>query len=532
LEGAGRPAGPDGSLNTLVQRGLRLATPAAALAFMAVFIPVALARAFYPYDLDFIEDGLLLASLRFSRGQPVYMPPSVEFTAPVYPPLFEWIGGLLFRLTGPGYAPLRLLSLAATLAAAGLVYWIARREAGPRWLALACAGLLIGGYQITGFWYDLARVDALFVALALGGCALGVYAKGRAPHLAASAAVLALAFFTKQTAALFVFGLAVYLFATEGRRAWWFVLVFAGLVGVALPLLDAPTGGWLVYYNFKLGSAEAIEAARVLRFLGPELLGKMGALSLMAVAAAWLGLRRALASGWLKWRGLAFVREQPWLNLTAMAAIASAVGRGRIGGNLNNLMPVYTFLCLAPAVLRRNWPEAGRGAAWGTAVLGLAILAQFARDAYNPFRIVPSAAMRQSGDRLVQRIAAYDGDVLVMMHPYYAMLAGKLPSAQVSTFWYAYAHGGLPLPADFAERLNDQYYAALISDESDFETDPAVRALIDANYYQAETLDESLSPPTNTGVVVRPQVVYLPIQREGAKRPAPARQAGLQRTDR
>ena len=90
-------------------------------------------------------------------------------------PLYVWLGGLLFKLTGPGYGPLRGLSLLSTVTSAGLIFWIARRESGQSWLGLACAGLFLGGYRINGFWYELVRVDSLFVALSLAGLMLGVY---------------------------------------------------------------------------------------------------------------------------------------------------------------------------------------------------------------------------------------------------------------------------------------------------------------------------------------------------------------------
>lgn len=495
-----------------VSRLLHLGTASGAVVCGVVVLATALARAFYPYDLDFVEDSMLMEALRFAQGQPVYAPPSGVFTAHSYPPLFAWLGGLLLRITGPGYAPLRLFSLVAVVATAALTYWIAQRESGVRWLGIACAGLFFGGYQISGFWYGLVRVDSFFVGLSMAGAALGIYAGGRPWLLAASAASLALAFFTKQSGLFYGVGLAIYLLLAHGWRAGWFAITFAGLTAIPLLILNAATNGWLMYYTYRVASAEPMEIGRAVHFLIYDLFGKMAGLSLMAFAAAltavWQRLgRRPFAE---------FVREQAWLVLMALGVVASAVVRAQVGGNLNNLMPAYSFLCLAPAVLLRNWSGPERSLSGRTALIGVAILAQFGLDAYNPLSVLPRPEMRQSGDRLVQRIAAYDGPVLVMMHPYYALLAGKEPSAQLATLWYVYARGGLPLPADFADRLQHKYYSAIVSDESVFETDPAIRELIDANYYLAETLNEGDAPPTNTGVVVRPQTIYLPARTEGA----------------
>jgi hypothetical protein len=123
---------------------------------------------------------------------------------------------------------------------------------------------------------------------------------------------------------------------------------------------------------------------------------------------------------------------------------------------------------------------------------------------------MPTRAMRQAGDDLVARIAAEPGPVLVTMHPFYALLAGKEPSTQAATMWYVRDRGALPVPADFEARIETHYYAAIISDQSDFETDPALNELLTRYYAPAETLDATQAPATMVGVVVRPQVVYRP----------------------
>src|SRR5262245_26431433 len=101
---------------------------AVALIFSGMYLLTALPRLAYAYDLDFVEDSMLLQSLRFARGLPVFVPPSADFVPHIYMPLYTWLGGLLFRLTGPGLAPLRLLSLAATLVTTCLIFYITRRE--------------------------------------------------------------------------------------------------------------------------------------------------------------------------------------------------------------------------------------------------------------------------------------------------------------------------------------------------------------------------------------------------------------------
>jgi 4-amino-4-deoxy-L-arabinose transferase-like glycosyltransferase len=416
-------------------------------------------------------------------------------------PLYAWLGGLLFKLVGPSFLPLRLLSLAATGTTAGLIYWIARRESGLGWLGIVCAGLFLGGYRITGFWYELARVDALFVALSLGGLALGVYGAHSPWRLLLSGLVLSLAFLTKQTAIIFGVGLGVYLVFTAGRRAWLFWLVLGLLTILPVIGLNVQAEGWFWYYTVHIAGINPIESGRILNFIGREWLGLMAGLSVMAFAAAYLGWRR------IGWRiGLG----QPWLPLMGVAIVISGLGRASVGGNLNNLMSAYSLLGLAPAILAREWmDQSERGEDWRVGLMTVLIVIQFGLGVYNPLRYIPDSAMRQSGARLIGKIAASEGEVLVMMHPYYAWLAGKRPSAQIAALWHARERGAQSLPPDLVDRLKNRYYTFIISDNSLFETEADLQQLLTRYYWPVETLSPTEAPPTTTGMVVQPMVVYM-----------------------
>jgi hypothetical protein len=76
--------------------------------------------------------------------------------------------------------------------------------------------------------------------------------------------------------------------------------------------------------------------------------------------------------------------------------------------------------------------------------------------------------------------------------------------------WYVRHRGELPLPADFVNRIRMQYYSEVISDGSSFETEPDISTLLGAYYLPAGSLGYDAAPATNTGVVVRPSLIYLP----------------------
>lgn len=501
----------------------------------AAFLVVASARVRYPFDLDFIEDGMLLQALRFAHHQPVFAPPTAEFAPHVYMPLYTWLGSLLLRVSAVGFAPLRLLSLAAALGSAALLLGVARREGASWALAAVCAGLFLAGDRIVGGWYTLARVDSLFVALTLGGVALAIYGSGHAAGLVGAAILLALAFLTKQQGLLFGVAAGLYLLIAEGRRAWIYWAVLALAAGVPVLLAQRASAGWFGAYVFDIAFAAPVTWQRAAFALGAEFVGSAGVL--IAVFAllllAWLGSWRrnaAPAPGSRLWRLRDLVAGQPWLLFAGLAVLVSVAGRASVGGDRNNLMLGYAFLCLMPALLvapgRPAAPDgllAPRAAwrDWTRRALPWLLLLQFGLTVINPVYLVlgyrqagqlwPDAANQARGERLVARISAAPGDVWVMMHPYYAVLAGKPAVVQVQPLWHARWRGQEPLPADLVQRIAEQRFAAIISDDSQyFETEPTLQQLIETYYVRSEQLDEDAAPTTFSGMIVRPQAIYTP----------------------
>lgn len=507
--------------------------------FSAAFLVVAVARVLYPFDLDFIEDGMLLQALRFASREPVFVPPNAEFVPHVYMPLYTWLGGLLLQVSGVGFAPLRLLSLVAALSSAALIFGVTRRQGAGWALAVVCASLFLAGDRIAGGWYALARVDSLFVALTLGGVALAVYGSRRVTGLLGAAILLALAFMTKQQGLLFVIVVGLYLLAIVGRRAWIFWAAFVLLAGMPVLLAQRASDGWFGAYVFDIAFAAPLEWRRAGFALGAEFMGSAGVLTtaFIALLLAWLWTMRGdLRSSQEPEpaRRLSRLRQravgQPWLLFAGLAMLISLAGRASVGGDRNNLILGYAFLCLMPALLvtqrRRSGPDGPlqQCEVWqgrSRRVLPWLLVLQFGLTVVNPVYLAlgyrqagqlwPDAANRSSGERLVTRISAFPGDVWVMMHPFYAVLAGKPVVVQVQPLWHARWRGQEPLPADLVQRIVERQFAAIISDESQyFETEPALQQLIETYYVRSEHMDQSEAPTTFSGMIVRPKTIYVP----------------------
>ncbi len=493
----------------LVWRALALL----ALLFALSYVSLALMRAFYPYDLEFTEDGLLMQALRGARGQAIYLPPNVEFVPHSYMPLYTYFGSLLFTLLPPSYAPLRLLSLAASGVAALIIFFVARRESQSRTLGFVSAGLFFAGYRLSGGWYDLARVDSLFIALVLAACAVAIYAHASRRGLLTAALLFALAFLTKQHGIFFAAAAAIYLALSVRAGMWWFILAFALLAALPIGWLNAMSDGWFTFYVFTIAYVNPVELSRALNALVVEIGLQMGGL-MAAQLIALLAVVRRMSNDKRRITSSAVSRlpsSVAWLLFIAVALVVSVSGRASVGGASNNLMPAYALLCIAPALAWKY--VTGVNPRWqrrATAIIMLALIAQFALGIYNPIRYLPSSSARASGDHFIARLAQINGEVLVLMHPYYALLAGKQPSAQVAALWYARWRGRDPLPPDFVQRIQRHAYAQIISDETIFDTEPALLELLNTYYIPSTTLSAADAPSTLNGSPMQPTTIYVP----------------------
>ena len=275
-----------------------------------------------------------------------------------------------------------------------------------------------------------------------------------------------------------------------------------------LPLgaMHVLTGGWSTTYLFVVPQADPVALDRIVSYARHDLPRSMGALGILFLLAVVIYWRWGLA---LKSNAFA------WLLFALLAIFVSGWARARLGGNTNSLMPAYAFLCLVPSIVLTEAAQLQvlrpqlRAALAGSVYL--AVLLQCALGLYNPVREIPTAAMWQSGERLITALRQSPGPVLVLEHPYYALLSGKAPSVALTALWHATARGATALPLDLRQRFADRYYALIIGDEGTY---PEVNALVADGwrdtYAAAQTLDVADAPATLDGLVVQPRNVYMP----------------------
>lgn len=169
-------------------------------------------------------------------------------------PLAEWLLALLVRLVGPELFAARLLAVAAGLLAVAGIIAAARLAGGDRRSSLIGA-LLFALSPLAVFWGRFALLEpfaVLFSVLSLAA-ALAAWRRQDGRWWLASGFLAALALLAKQTAAIFVVLMALFLLlaARRGLLRW--------LAGWALPVvafgaLLLAQGAWKPFWSFASGA--------------------------------------------------------------------------------------------------------------------------------------------------------------------------------------------------------------------------------------------------------------------------------------
>ena len=412
-------------------RALRVTGALLGLAAIGIYLVMALARLTYPFTVEVLESNSLIEVHRILAGQPLYAPPGVSYVPDGYPPLYFWVSAAVGSVLGQSYLSLRLVSLTASLACFALLARLVQRETASACAGMAAAGVLAATYFAVGKWFDVARVDSLFLAFSIAALYTARWMR-RARGAIAAGLLLAAAFLTKQTA--LAEGVAVLVAVAAGPRRRLAVpaaLTYAAVVVGSTLVLGFTSHGWYVYYIFEQMSENRFILGAIAGFGVGYLLPTLG----LACCAAVLCARRM---------PLVLVAGYAALVLEGFAALVHA------GGNVNDLLPAYLVVALlaGPALggqplpwlavgLDRlaaargvNWLS-GHAGRWAAAAAGLLVIAQLAvlMAALSPAQAIPPVEDRAVGQRLVMAVRELGGTVAIPADPGLALTAG-LPAVE------------------------------------------------------------------------------------------------------
>lgn len=480
-------------------RVLEYGLGAAAIGYLAVYVGIALLRIRYPFDLEWMEGALIDHVRRILDGQPIYAAPSLDFIPFLYPPLYYYVSAAVAAVIGIGPVPLRLVSFVCSLGCFAVIAGLVRRETGSGWAGLVAAGLFAATYRAGGAWFDLARVDSLFLLLTLGAVYL---IRWGATHRswAAAGALLALAALTKQTAIMIAGPLVLYAVVVDIRRGLVLAASLAVLLGGATLALNAATHGWYWDYTFALPLRIQDVGTTQAAFWTADLFGPVPIATAMALA--YLVMRLAQ-----KHRPAVF-----YAVFTAAFVGSAWASRIHAGAYANVLIPAYAALAVVFALAIHDLPgvaAAEHAPALRTfaAVFGVT---QFALLVYSPSAQVPTSRDLALQRELLQRIAAADGDVWLPQHGYFPLLAGKAPHAQGWAITDI-NRAGTPderqrLFAELHDALASHRFRLIILDRMD----DWLEADLERYYRRQGSVFDRDGLWTVTGYRTRPRWIYVP----------------------
>ncbi len=197
---------------------LRYLIVIASFLFIAMFGYITISRIAYPYELEWMESGSLVQAARVLAGEPLYTEPSIQYVPFIYTSLYLYLSALFIKLFGFGFFALRAVSLLATTGSVYLIYQMVKSKTGNILPAVLSAGLFAAAFPYSGGWFDIARVDSLFLFLLL--LAGWLIYQNRDGTLFLAGVSLALAYFTKQTALVVILILTVFSLATNLKRTY------------------------------------------------------------------------------------------------------------------------------------------------------------------------------------------------------------------------------------------------------------------------------------------------------------------------
>jgi hypothetical protein len=486
-------------------------------------------RVTYPFDLEWMEGGMLVHAARISEGQGIYVAPSIDFIPYLYTPLYPALIALLGQIFGISYTLGRLISVLALVIVLALMTFSIVREADVRdrlpaytGAALA-AGLLAATYPWVEGWYDLVRADTLFLAMILGGLVLLRSATGRSNErsarvrVLAAAALLGLSFFCKQTGVLYVAAGGVLLLVWSWRRLPLRMAIYVATTGAiglgGTWILNRVTDGWFWTYVYEVHQVHDFSMDRFYTSF-EKILWKLPVmtvvigLALVAVLVTTIAHRRRPRSS----TGLLL-----WSFVFAVSCLVGALGWGTQWAHFNAYMPAMmtgALACGSALValvgVAAAWTER-RGLAWAVgAITALALGWQLYAARWNPRRFVPTERDRAAGHALIEHLRdlRQHGDIFVPYHPWYARLAGQERTYVHRMGILDVTYGNKWRVDGLREALTGARFAAVILDNRPVGPEfPGLRQV----YRPDDYLPRHMVPRLYSGARVVPQSVWVPI---------------------
>lgn len=385
----------------------------AALVPLYRLFAVTFARVGHSFELEWMEGAVVDHIRLVLEGQPLYRKPSIEFAPLLYVPFYYYASALVAKIIGIGFLAPRLVSLLSIIGCLFVMASWVRRETSSWAAGMATAGLFAATYPLTGYWFDVARVDSLFLFLLLSGYALARFGVS-VTSVVLCGALLALATLTKQVGLVLAAPPLVYQVLRSRRAGALACGAFIGIMTLAVGYFEIGSQGWFSFYVQRLPTQHQVAWHDLPKTLKTYFFCPAAPMVLCALAVA---VRAVVVRGGL--RGWFLCGLFPVVTLCV--SVSSLL---KVGGYPNTLMPAYAALAISSGLV------IGRiGTNLSRKILVLAAFGfQIGQLWYEAGpSILPSHRDVQAGRRMLEAVAASPGPVWMLSSGYYPYAARNAP---------------------------------------------------------------------------------------------------------
>ncbi|MGE0753923.1 MAG: ArnT family glycosyltransferase [Alphaproteobacteria bacterium] len=388
---------------------LKVACLGFAVWFAWCFFKISSISLFYPFPLEWMEGHTIDIMQRIVDGKPFYTEPTLEYVPYIYTPYYFYVSAFVSLFTGVDFLAARLVSVLCTLGTGGLLYVWIRKEGGSWLMGLVAAGLFLATYKISGRWFDVSRVDTMYLLFMAGGLYVFQYSKNRMDSVLAGA-LFAFAFFTKQSAPLALFPAFIAALLIDRRHAIRTAAVTGLLILVGSAWFEYISGGWYSFYIYDVPTGHKNDMRQVSLFWKRDLIPICAAMMILSTATLLLLART-------NWRtGL-------WYTGILLGFVGSAyLSRIHSYGHVNVLIPAhfaFVLLAMVGAVrMHAIYPKVN-------VILMAGLVAQFYVLLYDPAKLIPTPSAEEKGWKFVDQIKKIDGKVLFSELQFIQTRAGK-----------------------------------------------------------------------------------------------------------
>jgi hypothetical protein len=479
--------------------------------YVFTVIYIVLSRINYHFELEWMEGGSLLQVIRILSGKALYVKPTLEYIPYIYPPLYFYISSFFALFMGVSFLPLRMVSFLSSIGCMVLIFLFVRRETRNYFSGFMAVGLFAATFHLSGAWFDIARVDSLFLFFLLWAAFI-IYDLDLKKSIFAGI-LISCALFTKQTGIIAIAPFLMYVLINNWKNFFNLAFVTLLLTGGISLAWDIFSQGWFKYYIFDLprNHIGSINLGSGLIYKLHEIVKPTGLAIIMGTFFLSKMVRIPFSKKISEYNRLLFY----FLISSGLLGI-SVVGMLNPGGYPNVLLPAYACIAI---LFGLGLSEAFKitqlnKAYFMNIVLLFLVMYQFYELKFPISSQIPTMQDRLAGNLMVTTIKNSKGEVFIPSSNYLAYFSGKNTYLNTMSLWEINGYFGLPdneislsLMRDIQKAIDERKFSSIIIDNNET-LDPKQ---LDTKYIPAKKLfnDPNEFIPV-TGWDNRPDTLYIP----------------------